>query len=193
MPKVDNHHFYLSAIKKYGTTARGVNWLSAANQRVRFDAIFEFLPKDLSSSILVDAGCGFGDFFTYLQKKKSTPKEYIGIDIHSDMHSIASTKTGCKILQKDVCKDELVDAHYYICSGALNTLNSFEAHLFIANAYSYAKKAFIFNVLCDIKESETYNYMSKTQLLGIAYELDVGSVLFSEGYLEGDITVAFFR
>ena len=79
MPRIDNEKFYTSAIQKHGITAKGVNWISSDTQRIRFKAILEMLPSDLSWITLIDAGCGFGDFFTYLKKKNKLPKKYTGI------------------------------------------------------------------------------------------------------------------
>ena len=93
MPRIDSEKFYTSAINEHGLTARGVNWSSKENQELRFDAILELLPNDLSQTKLVDAGCGFGDFFLYTQKKSIPIKTYIGIDSLVDMYSIASEQT----------------------------------------------------------------------------------------------------
>ncbi len=195
MPKIDNEKFYSSAIKMYGESARGVNWASVENQRVRFKEILKILPTELSSYTLGDAGCGFADFYRYLEKKKSLPKEYLGLDIHDDMCAIAAKNSGQEILNKDICKESLPVKDYYICSGALNVLTSFEAQLFIRNCYNSSKIAFLFNVLYteESKESETYNYMSKEEIQIIAKELHVSNIKYSDGYLENDITIAFYR
>lgn len=193
MPRINSEKFYTSAIEKHGISAQGVNWASKTNQTLRFKAILELLPASLDTFTIVDAGCGFGDFYSYLKKKKLTPKKYIGIDSLIDMHSIASSNTGEEIIIADICRDPLPSAEYYICSGALNVLTKFEMHQFIQNCYNYSSKAFIFNALCGEKESETYNYTTKEELIEIAKELGVKELLFKEGYLEHDITVGFFR
>jgi len=193
MPKIDSKNFYTSAIKLYGTTARGVNWASKENQEIRFDVILEMLPKDLSYFEIVDAGCGFGDFYNYMIKKKKTPKKYVGIDSLVDMYSIASEKTGCEIIIADICKDSLPHANYYVCSGAMNTLTLFETHQFIQNCFLACGDGFIFNILHGDKKSETYNYLSTSQLQKIAKELGVKKVKFRDDYLENDITVGFFK
>ena len=193
MPRIDTDKFYTSAILKHGTTAQGVNWASKKNQNLRFKEILSLLPDDLSSFTLADAGCGFGDFYTYLHKKKQLPKHYIGLDYHLDMCSIAEQKTAQEIINADICRDTLPICDYYICSGALNVLTEFETHLFIQNCYNSSKKAFIFNALHGDKASETYNYLSKEEISTIAKRLKVSKVVHKEGYLENDITIMFFR
>ena len=193
MPRIDSEKFYTSAIEMHGTSAKGVNWTSKQTQEIRFDMILQLLPDDLSDISIVDAGCGFGDFYLYLEKKKKVPKKYIGIDSLVDMYSIASEKTGCEIIIADICKDKLPSASYYVCSGAMNVLNTFETHLFIANCYNSSKFGFIFNILHGDKTSETYNYLTRAKIQEIAKELHVKEVKFLDGYLEDDITVGFFR
>lgn len=193
MPRIDNERFYSSAIEKHGITAKGVNWHSKESQKLRFDIILEMLPDDISSLSIADAGCGFGDLYTYMLKKKKNPKEYIGIDSLIDMYSIASDKTGQEIIIADICKDELPRADYYICSGAMNVLESFETHLFIRNCFSTCTKAFVFNVLHGNKKSETYNYMTTAEIKLIAKELGVSRIEIKNDYLEDDITVVFHK
>ena len=177
----------------FGTTARGVNWASKKNQELRFDAILKLLPDDLSSFSIADAGCGFGDFYLYLEKKKRLPKHYIGIDSVLEMYSIASQNTAQEILNADICRDPLPNADYYICSGALNVLTPFETQLFVQNCYKSSKVAFIFNALHGDKKSQTYNYLTTNAIDKMALELDVQEHTYKSGYIEDDITVSFIR
>ena len=191
MPRIDNTKFYLSATKKYGITAKGVNWISKENQEIRFKIIAKLLPKSLDFFSIVDAGCGFGDFYLYLHNNNKTPQEYIGIDSLSQMSTIASNQTKCQTITANICKDELPIKDYYICSGALNILTKFETYQFIYNCYKSSKIGFIFNILYGEKESKVYNYMSKLEIEKLADDLGVTTIEFIDGYLEGDVTVAF--
>lgn len=193
MPRINNKQFYTSSINKYGITARGVNWISTDTQRIRFKIILEMLPSDLSSCTIVDAGCGFGDLYIYLEKRNKLPKKYIGIDSLPDMHAIASAKTGCEIILADITKDEIPNANYIICSGAMNVLQKFETYQFIRNCYKSSKNGFIFNILHGQKDCDTFNYMSTQQIEQIAKDLDVTNIKIKTGYINSDITVGFFR
>ena len=191
MPKIDNKTFYSSAIEMYGITAKGVNWHSKESQNLRFEIILKMLPKEMSEYSVADAGCGFGDLYLYMQKKKRMPKEYIGIDALIDMYSIASERTGCEIVVADICKEELPSADFYICSGAMNVLNDFETHLFMQNCFNSCRVGFLFNVLYGDKESETYNYLTRAKIEKIATELGASEVIFKDDYMQDDVTVMF--
>ena len=189
----NNKLFYTSAIKLYGTSAKGVNWHSKQTQTIRFKTILDLLPKDISTCSVVDAGCGFGDLYNYMTKKKKTPSTYIGLDFIDEMCTIARENIGQEILLKDICKDKLPTSDYYVCSGAMNTLSKFDTHLFIQNCYSTCREGFVFNILYGDKNSETYNYMNLEQIQRIAQDLGVKEILLKDDYLENDITVGFFK
>lgn len=191
MPKIDNKSFYSTAIEMYGITAKGVNWHSKESQNLRFEIILEMLPSEMSSYSVADAGCGFGDLYLYMLKKKRMPKEYIGIDALVDMYSIASERTGCEIVIADICKEKLPSADFYICSGAMNVLNDFETHLFMRNCLSSCRIGFLFNVLYGEKQSETYNYLTRAKIEKMAVELGVKSTFFRDDYMQDDVTVMF--
>lgn len=190
MPRIDSEKFYLSSINKYGLSAKGVNWVSKETQELRFKIILSMLPNNIDT--LVDAGCGFGDFYTYLQANNLKCNKYTGIDSLDKMCSIAIENTKQEIILANITKDALPQAQYYICSGAMNVLNNFETHLFIRNCFMASKKAFIFNILHGNKQSDTYNYLSTQKIQAIAKELHVRHVEIQDNYMQNDITVGFF-
>lgn len=190
MPRINNHTFYTAGLKAHGHTPLGLNWHSQEHQHLRFRMLLSLLPKNLSTFSLGDAGCGFGDFYTFLPQK---PKKYLGIDSLAMMQKVAIQRTKTDILLADITKSTLPTMDYYICSGALNILTPFETYQFIANCYKASKKGFVFNALFGEKKSETYNYLSKKQIEDIALNLHVKNIVYNEDYLANDISVGFFR
>lgn len=190
MPTIDNQKFYLNAIKKYGQSARGLNWNSQHHQTKRFDQIINFLPQDLQNHTLTDVGCGFGDLYNYFELK---PKKYWGIDILEEMVTIAKANTKQEILLCDVLKEPLMSSDYIVCSGAMNILTKFETTLFIQNCYNAAKKAFVFNCLSGDKRSEIFNYLDLNFIQELALSLGVNEVKYSTGYIPNDLTIGFYR
>lgn len=193
MPRIDSETFYKNAIKQHGITPAGVCWLSFAHQQIRFETLCELLPESLREVSIVDAGCGFGDFYSYLRSSGNLPKKYIGIDSIDTMCTIAKEKTAQEILHADITNTELPVSDFVICSGAMNVLTPFETMQFIQNCYKASKKGFVFNVLCGEDNSQTYNYLSKSKIQEIAQTLNVKDISLREDYLQNDITVGFFR
>jgi len=193
MPRINSEKFYKNAIKKYGVSPQGVCWIDAARQQMRFNILHSLLPKDLSSSSIVDAGCGFGDFYIFLKNNHNLPQKYRGIDAVSEMCSIAKKQTHQEIIEADILHAELPVADYYLCSGAMNILTPFETTLFIRKCFQASKKGFIFNILYGNRKSQTYNYLTKESLENIAKELGVKKIEYRDDYLENDITMGFFR
>ena len=192
MPRIDNEKFYRSAIDRHGLTPGGVHWNSEHSQKTRFKVIASLLPDDLSKTTLVDAGCGFGDFYLYLCEKKRAPFRYGGLDCMAPMVDEAQARTGCDIRLCDILHDPLDEADYYVCSGAMNILERFETHLFITRCFEHARRGFVFNLLEGRDESMVYNYFTAREISAIGRNLGA-KVAVKRGYLERDFTVAFYK
>lgn len=147
---MDNHTFYYNAYKKYGVSAKGLKWSSKERQFKRFEILLDFIKDEIEKTTILDIGCGYGDLITYIQKTHLFPKTYTGIDCEEFILDITRKRfPNSNFLKKNILKDELPEADYYICSGALNILdeeNYFDA---IEKCYLQSKKGFIFNSLTE--------------------------------------------
>ena len=193
MGRINSKKFYKNAIKKHGVSPQGVCWISKERQELRFELLFSFLPTQLATYTIADAGCGFGHFYHFLQTKKELPAKYTGLDMLPEMCQLAKQETDQEIICADILRDTLPPHDFYVCSGAMNILTFKETKTFIEKCYAAAKQGFIFNVLYGDKESEIYNYLNKTSLEKIAQELGVSQILYRDDYLENDITMAFLK
>jgi SAM-dependent methyltransferase len=186
MSRIDNEEFYSAAIKKHGDSYKGVHWNSVYSQEKRFEVLLSCIDDEGFS--IVDAGCGFGDFYTYLQQKEIVFSDYIGLDVSPSMVEMAKEKTGCEIRECDICRDVLPQADYYVCSGAMNILSRFDTYLFIRNCYEACTKGFVFNLLMGEDDSLVYNHFYPEELQGLFDELGA-KVVVKKGYLKHDFTV----
>lgn len=133
----------------------------------------------------MDAGCGFGEYYNYLEKNSSKPKEYIGIDIEEEMIERAKLRfSNTKFEKKDVLKDELIQADYYVCSGAMNILTKDEMFEFIDKCFLASKKGFAFNFL----KKDSFNNVSVSDVLSHCKHLS-RDIYIKDNYLENDISV----
>ncbi len=187
MARIDQKAFYQHNYEKYGISAEGVAWDSSQTQKKRFSAIVSCIGSMKQDSV-VDAGCGFGDFYLYLKEKGNLPKQYVGLDLCTPMVREAKVRTGCKILQKDILKQSIPLADWYVASGSMNLLTEMETRIFIQRCFEKSRKGFVFNVLEGKAQEGNYSYWNAHALLPFCHTLS-HKVTLKEGYMEGDMTV----
>ena len=185
MPKIKNSLFYKKAIDEYGVCAQGVHWNSKYTQYKRFEMLTKFIKKEIVTSSIVDAGCGFGEYYNYLIKNNKKPKSYIGIDCEQYMIDVSKKRHPfLKFEQTDILNDELQQADYYIASGSLNILDFDDVKQFITKCFNASNKGFIFNFLKD----DTFTNVSKDDIVSIC-NLLTNDLKIKDNYLQNDFTV----
>lgn len=192
MPRIDNQIFYENAIKRYGCTAKGLNWNSKQSQHLRFEAIYEFLAPYLAFSKIVDAGCGFGDLYLFLQKMGALPRKYVGYDVLDEAVFVAHKRTQQRILKRNILHDDLEPADFYIASGSMNILNRFETFLFIRRCFDASMQGVVFNLLKGDEKEGHFNYFLPEEIEMYASEF-AADVMIKDDYMEGDFTVMLLK
>ena len=183
--KNNNYQFYNPAIKKYGISAKGVRWNSEYSQYKRFEVLTNFIENEIKESNIVDAGCGFAEYYNYLFDNNLKPKSYIGIDCEEEMITLASKRfLNTSFYIKDIIKDELVFADYYICSGAMNILKKDEIFIFIKKCFEASNIGFVFNFL----KNDPLTNVNFLDILHYSKSLSK-RVEIKEDYLENDISI----
>ena len=184
MSKFNNTLFYLKSFLKHGISPKGVHWNNTFTQEVRFEIITSFIINDIKESSLVDAGCGFGDYYLYLKKYNILPKKYIGIEREFFFSKIAKDRTNQQIITADILKDDLVIADYYIASGSLNILQKNDFFRFIKRSFEASKKGFIFNFLV----KNQFVKIAKEEILQFCGNI-TNNFFIKDGYLKHDNTI----
>ncbi len=187
MPRINNDTFYKSALKKHGANAKGLNWHDDYSQMKRFEVIHKLIMSDIQEGdIMIDAGCGFGDFYTYICDYHDI--DYIGYDIVEENVTIAKERTNQTIMIKDILNEPLDVADFYIASGSMNILSRFETFLFIERCFMQSKKGFVFNLPYGKDESKNFNYFLPQEIKHFAKKFDC-EVFMKSGYLPHDFTI----
>ena len=185
MAQKDNTEFYKKSIEKYGISAQGVQWNSDYSQYKRFEILTSFIKNNIKESSIIDAGCGFAEYYNYLFDNDLKPKSYLGIDCEEQMINLASKRfLNTTFKKKDILKEELDFPDYYICSGAMNILEENEVFIFINKCYYSSKKAFIFNFL----KNDSLTKVSKTQVINHCSTLS-SKIKIKENYLSNDFSI----
>ncbi|WP_368028799.1 class I SAM-dependent methyltransferase [Arcobacter sp. s6] len=185
MAQKDNTEFYNKSIRKYGISAQGVQWNSDFSQYKRFEILTNFIKKDIKNSSIIDAGCGFGEYYNYLFDNNLKPKSYLGIDCEEQMINLASKRfLNTSFKKQNILKDSLDFADYYICSGAMNILEENEVFIFIKNCFHHSKKAFVFNFL----KNDSLTKVNKEQVINYCLKL-TNKIQIKEFYLSNDFSI----
>lgn len=185
MAKLDNYTFYHNAYKKYGVSAKGLKWSSKERQFKRFEILLDFIKNEIPQVSILDIGCGYGDLITYIQKNMLFPKTYIGIDCEEFILDITKKRfPNSNFLKKNLLKDELPTADYYICSGALNIFQEDDYLLAIKKCYEQSSKGLIFNSLTESFSHDLTIFDIYLYCQDLAKE-----AIIKDNYLDNDFTI----
>jgi len=185
MKRLDNYKFYKNSYDQYGISAQGVHWDSEFTQSKRFEILTNFIENDLENSSLIDVGCGYGAYLTYLKIRNLSPDIYLGIDCEEFILNITSRSFDKNVFIKcDILKDTIPNADYLICSGALNILNQIDFLEAIKNCYLASNKGFVFNFLTP----HSVHGLSFEIIYGFCKEL-ANKVKVEDNYLPNDCTI----
>ena len=182
---MDNQKFYHNSIKEFGISAQGVHWNSKYSQYKRFEIITRLIKKNIKSSSIIDVGCGFAEYYNYLQNNNRIPYKFTGIDCEEEMINISKKRfPNQDFFKQNILFDNLIQADYYISSGALNILTIDEIKVFIQKCFENSNKGFIFNFLKNL----TFNNIKKYEIIDIC-NLYTNNIIIKENYLENDFTI----
>lgn len=180
-----NQAFYQKSVEEFGVSAQGVHWNSKYTQYKRFEVITKFIRKSIKQSTVVDAGCGFGEYYKYLHLNHQLPLQYTGIDCEQEMIIIARKRfENIDFFILDILKNELYPADYYVCSGAMNILRKQDVWNFIRKCFEISKKGFIFNLL----KKDSFNNLNIDDVVNFCHTLS-NVVKIKDNYLDNDITI----
>ena len=78
----DAARWYADKVRTYGYDYRGLGFRNQSSQAKRFEALLAL--GDLDGARILDVGCGFGDFLSWLSER-GIETEYTGLDICEPM------------------------------------------------------------------------------------------------------------
>lgn len=185
MAQKQNNKFYQKAIAEYGISAQGVHWNSKHTQYKRFEILTKLIKKDIINSSIIDVGCGFGEYYKYLELNNKLPQKYVGIDCEQEMITTCKKRLPFQEFKiQNILTENLENADYYICSGALNILTIDEVYMFIEKCFKVSKKGFIFNFL----KSQSYNKLEIDEVMNFCKTL-TNEIKTKDNYLNNDFTI----
>ena len=79
------NEYYTNKIKTFGRSPEGVDWNGIESQEIRFEQLSKIFENEKSIQFsLLDFGCGFGSYLTYLENININI-DYTGYDISEEM------------------------------------------------------------------------------------------------------------
>lgn len=188
---------YHRAADRHGGEFESLCWTSLNEQTARFEAMIQVY--DFADKCVVDAGCGRADFFDFLVAKAIKPACYIGIEAICPLVERAKSKPDQEltIIQADFLASGFstdFKADVIIFSGSLNTLKTRSLTQALHSALNATRHAIVFNFLCSSEKAGApwLAWHTKDEILTLLGDIPC-EVRFSEGYLDGDVTVVATR
>lgn len=144
------------SIERFGYRAEALFWKDKTVQTKRFELLAKLLPFPTQTPnqpwTLLDVGCGFADFYSYLNQL-GYECDYTGLDISEDMiYSASCLHPDIRLIQGELSDCDFKDNQfdYVVLSGALNEVvdkTGDYAKSTIKNMYRIAGTSVGFNLL----------------------------------------------
>jgi len=190
---VDRHR---DSLTRYGHHPNALYWSSQRIQEIRFQVLAD-IGVAAGDSVL-DVGCGFADFKTWLQTK-AMAVDFTGVDLSPDLIRVAGDKHPDATL---LC-GELFDFHFkatsfdwVILSGAMNEAlydDGVYARKMIAAMFALCGKGLAFNML-DARTLKVHDLQSvDPQEMLIYCRTLCDHVTLQDDYLANDFTIYMRR
>lgn len=125
------YNHYMSLYEKFGDSSSSLGWLKG-RQNLRFKIMTDI--EEIKNSKVLDVGCGFGDFLSYLNAKKKNVN-YTGVDINPIFIKIAKEKHhDDKFYVRDIEKEKF--RNKFDWSFAIGTTNTGGTYSYVENLLS---------------------------------------------------------
>jgi 2-polyprenyl-3-methyl-5-hydroxy-6-metoxy-1,4-benzoquinol methylase len=110
---------YEERLQKYGASVKALGWRDIEQQYVRFAVLAEV--GNLNNCSVLDIGCGFGDFYDFLETK-GINTQYTGYDISTKFIKIAQKRhPALSFAVKDILEEKTSKKFdYVVSSGVVN-------------------------------------------------------------------------
>jgi hypothetical protein len=188
---------YTKRYEELGKNIRTLGWGSRDQQLHRFyQTLF---ACDLHNKSLLDIGCGFADYLSFLKGRQITPSHYTGWDLNpnfiKECQSLKETNTTFDVV--DISQNQLSSKKENFDIGVMLGLLNFNlgdsetnlnfSQTLIMNAYSLVKEVLIVDFLStkfcpDYPKEDFVFYHNPSQMLDFALTIST-NVILKHNYL----------
>lgn len=184
----NNNEFYGSIKHKKGL--KQVGWNSKKSQWKRFEKLAEI--GNLNNKIILDVGCGRGDFVRFCRKKNIRFRSYTGVDIYK--YKFIRENKRIHFFVADILLEKSIHQYDYVIASGLFNLKANQklTKPMIKRCFSLCRKGFAFNLPSDTTAKKFRNpvvvYYGAYAMLKYCKALCKHTRLI-QGYLPHDFTV----
>ena len=193
-PDIETRSWYAEKVARHGYDHRGLGFRTRSSQERRFEALL--LLGDFHGRTLLDVGCGFGDFLTFLRDHGIEPR-YTGIDICEPMvkrclERFAGTEAGFHVA--DALEWQPREAPDFVVASGIFGLDSRDARARIRptlrRMFGWARVGMAANFLSlrSLEPAENRVYVDPAEALEMGLAL-TPAVRLDHSYLPNDFTL----
>lgn len=186
MMKLDHH--FSELVTKYGDGPLSVQWSDEETQKKRFQVLCQI--ADISSSKVLDFGCGNGALVQYLLEELSFKGEYVGLDVSSKMINLCKNKfSKFRFEVQDILETPLKERFDYILiSGIFNQKVGQDeelTHQLLQTLFKQTNKGLAFNSISTYVDyfTEDLNYLNPDAMFKFCKEKLTPQVTLRHDYL----------
>jgi len=182
---------YHQRFQKYQDPWTILHWSSKEVQFKRFEVLSEIAP--LKHRTLLDVGCGFGDFFTYLSDQGIEATLYGNDIVEAFIHKAQKNHPKAHFFCQDLSLSVPSFTYdYAFCSGTF----AFGDRLFFQSMtkclYENATSGIAFNLFLATRDKRFF-HTSIEAVQAYAKAIGVEKSVYVLGYLKGDVTFYWYK
>lgn len=192
--------YYQARRARFSGSAERCGWLSPFTQALRFQAVIQ--GCDLSSAKILDVGCGYGDFLSFLEKDYADFK-YTGVDFVPEFLAAASEKyPHARFIESDFFRYESPPCSYdYVFAvGAFNHQtenNDLYLKMALSKMFALAKVGVGVSLLStlspkELRRAKELFYYEPLRVLELALDI-TPFVELRTHYLPNDMSIMLYR
>lgn len=196
-PEIETARWYEDKVRTFGYDHRGLGFRNRSSQEKRFEALLAL--GDFHGRRVLDVGCGFGDFLSFLNGRGIRPV-YTGLDLCEAMVARGRERFGGKarFLDGDVLDHEPDAPYDYVVASGIFGLDASGAreriYPTVARMFEWAGVGLAVNFLSrhSPAHAEARVYVDPAEMLEIALALTPCARL-DHTYLPNDFTLHLYK
>ena len=114
--------WYSEALRTHGRSPGAVGWRNEKQHALRFQRLISVLDHPDRLGVVLDYGCGFGSFLSFLEDEQLNVDEYVGVDISRSQlaeaqRTVRNSSIPCTLLETS---SPSLTCDYVFISGTFN-------------------------------------------------------------------------